>query len=115
MELGVSVHFGDPARVAVAGDLDRAGASLVEGLACRLARRGRDLVLDLRDVAFLDCGGLNALLKIRRVTESRGGDFRLEHVAPTVRRVIELTGAALPMPPAGRRNPQDTGTPAGAL
>jgi stage II sporulation protein AA (anti-sigma F factor antagonist) len=109
MELGVSVHVGDPARVAVVGDLDLAGASLLEGLVRRLARRGRDLVVDLEEVAFIDCGGLGALLRIRRLTESRGGSFRLEHVAPAVRRVIELTGASLPVAGTGRGDPQKQG------
>lgn len=107
MDLSVSVHLGDPAQVAVGGDLDLASAWLLEGLIHRFAARGRHVVLDLKDVAFMDCGGLGALLSIRRAIESRGGSLQLEHIAPAVRRVIELTGASLPMARTGRRHAQD--------
>ena len=97
MEPRVTVDFGDPARVTITGDLDLVGASILKGLVCRVARRGRDLVFDLSGVAFIDCSGLDALLTVRRLTESRGGTFSLEHVAPAVRRVIHLTRAPLPV------------------
>ncbi|WP_052706246.1 STAS domain-containing protein [Streptomyces rubellomurinus] len=79
---------------ALAGDLDvetlaPAAATLTE----LVARRPPTLVIDLRGVAFCDSSGLNLLLKTRIAAEQEGTELRLAAVAPTVMRVLELTGA----------------------
>ena len=49
------------------------------------------VVLDLAHVNTIDAGGLGVMLELRAETESRGIDFRLEHVTQLVRRILEIT------------------------
>ncbi|MFJ9770298.1 STAS domain-containing protein [Kitasatospora sp. NPDC101157] len=79
---------------ALAGDLDiETLASAAETLTELVAKRPSALVIDLREVAFCDSSGLNLLLRTRIAAEKEGLNLRLAAVAPTVLRVLELTGA----------------------
>ncbi|MEE1782616.1 STAS domain-containing protein [Streptomyces sp. SP17BM10] len=79
---------------ALVGDLDvETLAAAAETLAALVARRPAAVVIDLREVAFCDSSGLNLLLRTRIEAEKVGLDLRLAAVAPTVMRVLELTGA----------------------
>lgn len=79
---------------ALAGDLDiETLASAAETLTGLVAQRPSALVVDLREVAFCDSSGLNLLLRARIAAEKEGLHLRLAAVAPTVLRVLELTGA----------------------
>ncbi|MEU8510979.1 STAS domain-containing protein [Kitasatospora sp. NPDC048722] len=79
---------------ALAGDLDVETLAPASGaLAELVARRPTAVVVDLRDIAFCDSSGLNLLLRTRLAAEREGLDLRLAAVAPTVMRVLELTGA----------------------
>ena len=49
------------------------------------------LVLDLAQVHSIDAGGLGVMLELREETESRGIEFRLEHVTQLVRHILEIT------------------------
>src|SRR4030095_3806873 len=49
------------------------------------------VVLDLAHVNTIDAGGLGVMLELREQTESRGIEFRLEHVTQLVRRILEIT------------------------
>jgi anti-sigma B factor antagonist len=81
------------AYIALEGDLDVCSeARLRQRLTSVLDAGTACLVLDLRDVAFLDCAGLRALLLARRLVEARGGRLLLTRVPDHVRRVIALTG-----------------------
>ena len=97
MEPRVSIDIGDPTTVRLTGDLDLACAPLLKRLLTPMARAGRDVVLDLGGVTFLDCSGVTALLRAHRLVQARGGSLTLRHVSPRVRRVIELTRAPLPV------------------
>ncbi|MFF7196154.1 STAS domain-containing protein [Streptomyces sp. NPDC008079] len=81
--------------VTVSGEIDFTGADtfarvLIDHLLCE----SDSLSLELSGVAFFDCGGLNALLRARRVAECTGAVLRLTAVSPAVQRVLGLTGAA---------------------
>ena len=95
MEPRVSIDIGDPTTVRLSGDLDLACVPILKRLLGPMARAGRDVILDLSGVGFLDCSGLTALLRAGRAVQARGGSLTLRHVSPRVRRVIELTGAPL--------------------
>ncbi|MBD0695402.1 hypothetical protein BG452_20345 [Streptomyces sp. CBMA123] len=76
------------------GDLDVESLVPAAGaLADLVARRPTAVVIDLRGVAFCDSSGLNLLLRTRLAAEREGLELRLAAVAPTVQRVLELTGA----------------------
>ncbi|MFG3226041.1 STAS domain-containing protein [Kitasatospora sp. NPDC048194] len=78
----------------LAGDLDvETLDSAAETLAELVAQRPAAVVIDLREVAFCDSSGLNLLLRTRIAAEREGLELSLAAVAPTVMRVLELTGA----------------------
>ncbi|WP_284574121.1 STAS domain-containing protein [Streptomyces sp. 2P-4] len=78
----------------VAGDLDiETLAPAQESLSGLLGQGPPVLVVDLEEVGFCDSSGLNLLLRTRSAALEAGIDFRLAAVAPTVMRVLELTGA----------------------
>jgi anti-anti-sigma factor len=64
---------------------------------------GAHVVLDLRDVTFLDSSALSVVLAADRRLAATGGALRLVHVSARVRRVLGLCGLAdlvLPAPVA---------------
>jgi anti-anti-sigma factor len=63
----------------------------------RLLRVLRDqrpdlLDVDLAGVTFLDCTGLGALVAVRNAAIRAGGQMRVSHPQPIVRRILEVTG-----------------------
>ena len=76
-------------RVSIAGDLDASTSEIVS--AAIQATEGRDVVVDLSGVGFVDSSGLRALTsEHRRLTEEHG---TLRVIAGrTVRRTIDLAG-----------------------
>jgi anti-anti-sigma factor len=97
------------ARVAVVGVVDLATTALLRERLLRLLRDQRpDLLdIDLSGVTFLDCTGLGALIAVRNAAIEAGGQMRLSHPQPIVRRVLEVTGVlgmftAATIDPSGR-------------
>jgi anti-anti-sigma factor len=80
------------ARVAVTGELD---ISTVPALEQHLGSYQADgvgaIVLDLRDLSFVDSSGLHAFLRARHVAEENGHKLLLVGAPPSARRVFELT------------------------
>lgn len=71
-------------------DLDTAPS-----LECALAdalRAHREVVLDLTEVTFMDCAGLNVLLAVRKQADLHGRRFAVHGVGHRVARLLELTG-----------------------
>ncbi|MFD7629519.1 STAS domain-containing protein [Streptomyces sp. NPDC059851] len=78
----------------IAGDLDiETLAPAEESLTGLIGQGPLVLVVDLERVGFCDSSGLNLLLKTRAAALAAGIELRLAAVAPTVMRVLELTGA----------------------
>ncbi len=84
---------GDVAVVALSGELDVAGAALLEHELDRVAadHEASRLVLDLRDLDFMDSTGLR--LMVLADQRARADDRRLSVVRgqPDVQRVFEIT------------------------
>ncbi|GAA4456001.1 hypothetical protein GCM10023170_049990 [Phytohabitans houttuyneae] len=82
------------ARVAVVGVVDLETTPLLRERLLRLLRDQRpDLLdIDLSGVTFLDCTGLSALIAVRNAAIQAGGQMRVSHPQPIVRRVLEITG-----------------------
>ncbi|MGW3137790.1 STAS domain-containing protein [Streptomyces sp. NPDC001139] len=53
-----------------------------------------DLVLDLRDVTFIDCSGLGMLCRVRNRVLAREGRLRLVTDSPGFRRLLAPVGLA---------------------
>lgn len=51
----------------------------------------RTLLIDLRNVSFMDSSGLGALLSIQKMVQDRGGDLALCCVQGQARMLLEMT------------------------
>ncbi len=58
----------------------------------RLLEGGQmNLLVDLRGVGFLDSSGLGALVRALTSSQKEGGQTKLLHAGPQVRRLLEMT------------------------
>ena len=53
--------------------------------------RGKDTILDLTEVPYMDSSGLGALLNGYVGSQKHGGQFALAGVAPRVRELLQIT------------------------
>jgi anti-sigma B factor antagonist len=95
--------------VALEGEIDLALAPEAERLITEAeAREPGKLVIDLREVTFMDSSGLRILLTAHRRAEEAGRGFALVKGGDTVNRLLEVTGLSdrlelLEEPPADAR------------
>lgn len=78
----------------IRNDLDAAAAPRVGRFLRELVRPGSRVLLDMSDVAFLDCAGLSQILAAHRRAAAGGGWVRLTSLRSGPRRVVELTRSA---------------------
>jgi anti-anti-sigma factor len=81
-------------RAALSGEIDLSTVEDVES-GVRLAIEGKNgvVVLDLRDVSFLDSSGLRLLLRLHKDFDEAGRRLVVVQGPRRVARVFELTGA----------------------
>ena len=83
----------DIALVALSGELDMATAPLLEGCLAPVEADGpASIMVDLRDLMFIDSTGLGVLLRARGRAEANGHRLLVVGASPTARRLFELTG-----------------------
>lgn len=83
------------ARVALRGELDVASSPTLDAHLAPLELDGlRAIMLDFRDVTFIDSSGLHAVLKAWKRVNSNGSRLLLMGVGPTARRLFAITGTA---------------------
>jgi anti-anti-sigma factor len=81
------------ARLALVGELDMAVAPTLEDELLRVENDGVDsALLDLGELTFLDCSGLNLLLRATERAKENGHDLAIVGVGGLPRRVLEITG-----------------------
>jgi anti-anti-sigma factor len=86
------VHLSGEMDLSVIGSVDREIRRAEDGDAERI-------VLDLRELEFLDASGIRLLLHLSARSQSNGGRLRITRARlPQVQRVIELTGAGDVLP-----------------
>jgi anti-anti-sigma factor len=83
----------DAARVHVGGELDIATAPLLERTLSR--SQARLVVLDLRELAFIDTSGVHAIINAGIRARKGGRRLLLVHVPSHVDRMLTLTGTAI--------------------
>ncbi len=94
LELTVTVDA-DGCQLQLCGDLDLCSAPLLEENLAALRESGcRDVTIDISDLEFCDCSGLNVLLKAHAALQREGGGLTLAGITGPVQRILELTGMA---------------------
>lgn len=79
--------------VTVHGEIDlETSVPLASGLDALTADPHPDLVLDLRNVTFIDCAGLSVLCRTRNRVRARRGRLRLVTDSGSFLRVLRATG-----------------------
>lgn len=86
--------------VRLTGELDQCSASGIRRDLDQmlLDPRVRHLVIDLKDMPFMDSSGLGVILGRYRMMRERGGTVSLMHLSPQVKRVYDLSGMARIIP-----------------
>lgn len=80
------------ARVALMGELDMSTTPALEDCLGRCRGDGVSaIILDLRDLSFMDSSGLHAFLRARNDAEEDGHRLHLTGASGAVRKVFELT------------------------
>ena len=86
--------------VRLTGELDQCSASGIRRDLDQmlLDPRVRHLVIDLKDMPFMDSSGLGVILGRYRMLRERGGTVSLMHLSPQVKQVYDLSGMARIIP-----------------
>jgi anti-anti-sigma factor len=92
-EFSVNVSRQDSAEiVAVTGDVDLATVDVLRAQLTSALDRARKVVLDLREVSFMDTQGLAAVIEAERASSAAGTDFVVVRAPATVHRLFEMIG-----------------------
>lgn len=79
--------------LAVAGDLDMATAPSLTSAAMAVVDSGaRDVIIDVRELAFCDSSGLAAFVQIATRVAPEGGRLAIAGPQSIVRRILEVSG-----------------------
>jgi len=79
--------------VVVSGEVDLSTArEFRDALLDAVARAAADIVVDMRDVGYLDSTGVHALLDAAEAARGADVALRVAHPQTAVRRVLELSG-----------------------
>src|SRR5690242_16586353 len=80
-------------RVNLSGALDYSTEPLVRSLlGDAIGGDASEVVVDCRDVTFIDSSGLRVLVAAQEALTRRGSHLRVDHASRSMRRVIEITG-----------------------
>lgn len=78
--------------VAVTGDVDLATVDVLRAQLTSALERGAKVVLDLREVSFMDTQGLAAVIEAERSSAASGTPFVVVRAPATVHRLFEMIG-----------------------
>jgi anti-sigma B factor antagonist len=91
-------HSGDALIVAPRGEIDLATVDLIRTAVARDQQPGEGVVLDLREVGFMDTSGLRYVLELYERAASEGFELRVVRGPNAVQRVFEVSGIAPRLP-----------------
>lgn len=98
MAAGLTVEWYDERGVAVVevtGEMDYSNAAQLSGAAADVLGSGRrELLVDLRGLAFMDSSGLGALIAAWKGARARSGALQLVCDRDVVLRMLRITGLA---------------------
>jgi len=84
-------RHGDTIVVAAYGEIDLTSADRLQAQLRGLLNGHRRLVLDLRELDFIDSSGLHCILEVDRASRAAAVEFQLVPGPPHVQRVFSLT------------------------
>jgi anti-sigma B factor antagonist len=74
------------------GELDACSVGCLRARLMPVAMAGRDLIIDLARLEFVDTAGLVALVDLQREARRAGGSLRLTRPPRPLRRLLQLAG-----------------------
>jgi anti-sigma B factor antagonist/stage II sporulation protein AA (anti-sigma F factor antagonist) len=86
--LPFTIHERPPGRFTLAGELDMATAPCLNGL----VDVDGPLLLDMRDVSFIDSTAIARLVRLYKRCEHNGCSFLIEACSPQVERLLRIVG-----------------------
>jgi anti-anti-sigma factor len=93
------VHNGQATRIAPAGELDIATTpSLEQAIAEATSEPGAAIVLDLRELTFMDSTGLRTLAQCNARAEQDGFTLAIWRGSRQIERVLEISGLGALLP-----------------
>jgi anti-sigma B factor antagonist len=97
--------------IEVRGELDPNTAPVLRGGLAHLIDEQDDLsvVIDLRDLEFIDSTGLAALAHARQRLRAQGGGITLAHPRSGIQKVLEISGLGTVLPVRGSEDPPPAG------
>ena len=98
-EFSIAARAGDGRTVlTVRGELDLATAPELEEQIDEALDGGREVVLDLRELTFMDSTGLRALAQANWRAEECGVTLAIIRGSPQIERVLEISGLGTLLP-----------------
>jgi anti-anti-sigma factor len=93
------VHTGQGTHISPTGELDIATTpSLEQAITEATSERGASLVLDLRELTFMDSTGLRTLAQTNARAESDGFSLSIVRGPRQIERVLEISGLGALLP-----------------
>jgi anti-anti-sigma factor len=83
-----TIHKRAPGRFALAGELDMSTSPILD----ELAHVHGPLLLDMRDVSFIDSTAIASLVRLHEGCENDGCSFLVEVCSPIVERLLRIVG-----------------------
>ena len=98
---------GGPGRLCaqVLGEVDMSSTATLETVLSDAVRRTGALDVDLAGLGFMDCTGLNCLLRVRSLAHDRGTAFAVTAASPPITRLLTLTRTLPVLMPAAASGP----------
>lgn len=98
----------DVTSIALSGELDMATVAILNDQLAVLEQDGSKVILlDLRDLNFIDSSGLHALVQAYTRSQQNGHRFRLVGASPIAQRLFEITGTEFLLEAQGTSQPLD--------
>ncbi|WP_281884698.1 STAS domain-containing protein [Paenibacillus sp. YYML68] len=72
-------------------DLSKVG-ELRSVLDCLIADTGRELVLSLKELTYIDSTGIGVIVSVLKARDVLQASFRVENVPPNIKRLFDMTG-----------------------
>jgi anti-sigma B factor antagonist len=101
------VDCGDEVILALYGEFDLAGVSAFDSVVSQIAP-GSHVILDLRDVSFMDSSGLQQMITLQRRATTEGWSLLLASPQQQVVRLLQISGVDQYLPIAAARQPDAT-------